>query len=213
MTHSKPVPSASLPSTRERVLAAAERLLADGRPEFSMRDLAAEAGVSFATPFNQFGSKGAIMHALSAERIAAMHARFAASAPPGTAPARVLAAVEIAAAVMLDQAAVNRAVMGAIGAPSTEPGHVWGRSRALWAEALGDGEGFMDPALARAILPDQLAIAFRGVLSFWTAGEIADAQLTSRTRAAAATLLFGFAERSTCEELVAAMTAQPSPNP
>ena len=46
------------PSTRERVLAAAERLLADNRHEFSMRELAADAGVSFATPFNLFGSKG-----------------------------------------------------------------------------------------------------------------------------------------------------------
>ena len=48
------------------MLDAAERLLRDGNAEFSMRDLAAEAGVSFATPFNQFGSKPAIMQALSA---------------------------------------------------------------------------------------------------------------------------------------------------
>lgn len=87
--------------TRGRVLAAAERLLGTGRPEFSMRELAAEAGVSFATPFNQFGSKAAIMHALSAERITAMHERFTALAPSGGAPSRVLAAVAIATTVML----------------------------------------------------------------------------------------------------------------
>lgn len=37
---------------RNRVIDAAERLLRDGKAEFSMRDLATEAGVSFATPFN-----------------------------------------------------------------------------------------------------------------------------------------------------------------
>ena len=56
-----PNKAASRPSGRERVLDAAERLLARGGAGFSMRDLAEEAGVSFATPFNQFGAKGAIM--------------------------------------------------------------------------------------------------------------------------------------------------------
>jgi AcrR family transcriptional regulator len=60
-THPQPKPP-----TRERVLDAAERLLAQGSAGFSMRELADEAGVSFATPFNQFGSKAAIMLALSA---------------------------------------------------------------------------------------------------------------------------------------------------
>ncbi len=52
------------PPTRERVLDAAERLLANGSAAFSMRELAEEAEVSFATPFNQLGSKAAIMLAL-----------------------------------------------------------------------------------------------------------------------------------------------------
>ena len=49
------------PPTKDRVLDAAKRLLAGGSAAFSMRELAEEAGVSFATPFNQFGSKAAIM--------------------------------------------------------------------------------------------------------------------------------------------------------
>ncbi|QJU57806.1 TetR/AcrR family transcriptional regulator [Sphingomonas sp. AP4-R1] len=189
----KPALPAPALSTRERVLGAAERLLATGRPEFSMRDLATEAGVSFATPFNQFGSKVAIMHALSAERIEAMHARLAASAPPEPGPARVLAAMEIAASVMLERPEVNRVVMGALGAPAAAPGHVFARSRALWAEAMGDAATFADPAGANALLPDQLAFAFRGVLSFWTAGEIADADLVASARRAAAMAMLGFA--------------------
>ncbi|WP_414831760.1 TetR/AcrR family transcriptional regulator [Afifella sp. YEN Y35] len=189
-TSAKPRPSAT---TRERVLAAAERLLEKGEPAFSMRELAAEAGVSFATPFNQFGSKAAIMHALSAELIAAMHARLAAREPGGDAAARILAAVAIAASVMLERPAVNRVIMATLGAPEGHPGQVLALSRAYWARALGEAEGFSDPRCARETLPDQLAFTFRGILSFWTAGEISDAELRARTARAAAASLLGFA--------------------
>src|SRR4051812_37568164 len=97
---------------RQRVIDAAERLLRGGKADFSMRDLAAEAEVSFATPFNQFGSKAAIMHALSGRRIDVMEARFLAALPAGDAAHRVLLAVDVAAAVMLEEPGVNRAVMG-----------------------------------------------------------------------------------------------------
>lgn len=176
------------------VLAAAERLLAIGSAGFSMRELAAEAGVSFATPFNQFGSKAAIMQALSSERIERMTERFVRTATTTPAPARVLMAVDIAAAVMLESPAVNRTVMGLLGTPTQEPGDVSRRSRALWSMALEDGEG-LEPSmveLARAILPDQLAVAFRGVLSFWSAGEIGDPALGLRARQIAAALMLGF---------------------
>jgi len=190
-------------TTRERVLNAAERLLGTGRPEFSMRELAAEAGVSFATPFNLFGAKVAILHALSAQRIETMHARFAIDAPQGDAASRVLAAVGVAADVMLENPASNRGVMAALGAPSGESAGVWTLSRALWADALGGGEGLSPrtSALARDVLPGQLALAFRGVLSFWTAGEITDQSLSIRARATAAALLLGFVEEHSRERL------------
>ena len=171
----KPKPKASpLPkqSTQERVLDAAERLLAQGIPAFSMRDLAQEAALSFATPFNQFGSKAAIMFALSARRIAAMREQLAQATLPETTVERVLAAVDIASKVMLTAPGVNRAVMGAISGATDEPGNVSLRSRALWAEALGDGVGLVAATrpLAMTVLPNQLAVEFRGALSFWTAG-------------------------------------------
>jgi AcrR family transcriptional regulator len=183
--------------TRERVLDAAERLLAQGGAAFSMRELADEAGVSFATPFNQFGNKAAIVQALSARRIALMREQLAQATLPENAVARVLAAVDIAAAVMLSAPTVNRAVMGAISAPSDNPGNVWLRSGVLWGEALGAGEGLARATrtLALNILPEQLAFGFRGVLSFWTAGELSDEMLGLRARTAAVTILFGFIGR------------------
>ncbi|WP_244593566.1 TetR/AcrR family transcriptional regulator [Methylopila sp. Yamaguchi] len=194
---------------RERVLDAAERLLGRGAAAFSMRDLAEEAGVSFATPFNQFGSKAAIMLALSARRIDAMSQRLATAALPDDAGGRVLVAVDVAVEVMLGAPDVNRAVMAAIGSPGAEPGGVSSNSSAYWTEALGAGAGLAAGTrlVAIAALPDQLAVAFRGVLSFWTAGEIPAAELTRRARAAAAAVLLGFVERDGRRELLALLEA------
>lgn len=176
---------------RQRVLDAAERLLRDGKAEFSMRDLASQAGVSFATPFNQFGSKPAIMHALSGRRIDAMMTRFDAAPQPPLAADRVALAIDIAVAVMLDEPVVNRAVMAWIGTGSATSGEVRSNSTALWAHALGDGTGLPLPRRDEAcrVLPAQLALAFRGALSFWTAGELADEELGPAARQIAGTLL------------------------
>ncbi|UAL11503.1 TetR/AcrR family transcriptional regulator [Caulobacter segnis] len=183
---------------RQRVIDAAERLLRQDKADFSMRDLAAEAGVSFATPFNQFGSKAAIMQALSARRIEAMEVRFVQAAPSGDALDRVRLAIDTAAAVMLEEPVVNRAVMGSLGAPSPTPGQVWAHSKALWALALGDGDGIVAERREQAlsVLPGQLAFAFRGVLSFWTAGELPDDALAASARDVAVALMRGCMEPS-----------------
>jgi AcrR family transcriptional regulator len=179
------------------VIDAAERLLREGKADFSMRDLAAEAGVSFATPFNQFGSKAAIMHALAERRIDTMAKRFAEQPPLPHAVDRVLLAIGIAAAGMLEEPRVNRAVMGWIGTAGPIPGNALAHSTALWRLALGDGEGLIASRQEEALreLPRQLAFGFRGVLSFWTSGELADEALASSARQVASTLLLGFTDR------------------
>lgn len=197
MSFDKTKPSARGEPVRQRVLDAAETLLRQGKAEFSMRDLAAQAQVSFATPFNHFGSKAAIMQALSARRIEEMMARYHAASPAGDARNRVLAATAIAAGVMLEESAVNRVVMGWLGTPATVPGPL-AHSAALWALALGDGDGLAisgtgagrDRALAA--LSRQLAFSFRGVLSFWTSGDLPEAELEGQARAVAAALLGGY---------------------
>ncbi|AQS87926.1 short chain dehydrogenase [Neoasaia chiangmaiensis NBRC 101099] len=199
MTNIKSISAHGRVATRDRILDAAEQLLRSGETaDFSMRDLAGAAGVSFATPFNYFGSKAAIMQALSARRIGEMERRCAAMTMPGDAvgdaAACVLSAVGVAVAVLLEEPVVNRHVIGSLGGPQVEVGHVAERSRALWAAALGDFDG-VRPALmavARAHLPDYLALGFRGCISFWVAGEIGDADLPGRARAMAAAVLLGF---------------------
>jgi AcrR family transcriptional regulator len=200
MTRDKPQPSSTATRgepIRQRVIDAAERLLREGKADFSMRDLAAEAGVSFATPFNQFGSKAAIMHALAERRIDMMAKRFAEQPPLPHAVDRVLLAIGIAAAGMLEEPKVNRAVMGWIGTAGPIPGNALAHSTALWRLALGAGEGLIASRQEEALreLPRQLAFGFRGVLSFWTSGELADEALASSARQVANTLLLGFTDR------------------
>lgn len=181
-------------STRDRVLDAAEELLAKDGAAFSMRELATEAGLSFATPFNQFGGKAAIMRALSARRIALMRERLTRLKGSEDAVSRVRAAVEIAATVMLVSPTVNRAIIAGIGSQRDDTSDVLKDSTLLWSEAVGAGVGLHAPTrpMALALLPILLAISFRGALSFWTAGEIEDHALTPAAQEAAAVALLGF---------------------
>jgi hypothetical protein len=161
---------------RQRVIDAAERLLRNGKADFSMRDLAAEA--------------------CSARRIDMMESRFVAAQPLTDTAERVLLAIDTAAGVMLEEPEVNRAVMGWLGSASSSPGQVWARSTALWTLALGAGDGLIAARRDQALrcLPRQLAFAFRGVLSFWTAGELREEELAPSAREIAGALLLGFTE-------------------
>jgi hypothetical protein len=96
--------------------------------------------------------------------------------------------------VMLEEPDINRAVMGWLGTLSPTPGKVWTRSIGLWTLALGAGEGLVEARREQALrcLPKQLAFGFRGVLSFWTAGELPDDALAIEAREVASTLLLGF---------------------
>lgn len=193
---------APTPSLRERnrqlardvVLDAAERLLqSGGAADFSMRALAAEAGVGFATPFNHFGSKTAIMQALSARLIQRMADAFRAEAPAGDAVDRVLAMTRIAAALLLERPEVYKAVVGSLGVPAAAPSAVMPNSQALWALALADMDGLESPRdAAREDLARHLAFGFRGCVSFWIAGDVADDAFGKTARAHAAICLLGF---------------------
>ena len=160
-----------------------------------MRDLANEAGVSFATPFNQFGSKAGVMHALSAKRIATATQRFADKPLRGGAADRLLLAVATVIELMLEEPQVNRAVMGWLGTVGPTHGEVLKQSTALWSMALGEGDGLIADRQAQAVreLPRRLAFGFRGVLSFWTAGELAGEDLAASARDIACALLLHYA--------------------
>ncbi|HVJ52538.1 MAG TPA: TetR/AcrR family transcriptional regulator [Aliidongia sp.] len=190
---------------RDLVLDAAERLLQKSETaEFSMRALASEAGVGFATPFNHFGSKNAIMQALSSRLIERMAARFRDEASDGDAIDHVLAMGRISVALLLEKPDVHKAVVGSLGVANPVPGSVRQNSRELWSLALGDYAGMaLDMrGLAQAVLADQLAFHFRGCVSFWIAGELQAADLGAAFQAGACAILLGFAERERRSHLI-----------
>jgi AcrR family transcriptional regulator len=121
-----------------------------------MRALAAEAGVGFATPFNHFGSKNAIMQALSSRLIERTATRFRDEAPGGDAIDRVLAMGRISVALLLEKPDVHKAVVGSLGVPSPTPGSVRQNSRNLWSAALGNFAGIASDmkGLAQAVLAE-----------------------------------------------------------
>jgi len=195
-TTSQPLRERNRQLARDVVLDAAERLLgASPDADFSMRALAAEAGVGFATPFNHFGSKNAIMQALSSRLIERMAMCFRDEAPAGDAIDRVLAMGRISVALLLEKPDVHKAVVGSLGTVSPTPSFVRRNSSALWSLALGDFAGIAlgMKEVAQAALAEQLAFNFRGCVSFWIAGELPDEKLGTAFRAGACTLLLGFA--------------------
>jgi hypothetical protein len=138
-----------------------------------------------------------IMHALSGRRIDTMTKRFAEAPPLPDATDRVLLAIDTAVAVILEEPGVNRAVLGWLGTAGPSPGQVLAHSTTLWMLALGSGDGLTAGRREQALrcLPGQLAFAFRGVLSFWTAGELTHDALALNAREIARVLLLGFTEQ------------------
>ena len=93
----------------------------------------------------------------------------------------------------LEHRTARRVRLGGAHADQLLPGGPVPRELAVGA---GGGLGRADPEQALLRLPRQLAFAFRGVLSFWTAGELPDAALAPNAREIAKALLCGFSERS-----------------
>ena len=77
--------------TRELILKAAEKLFAaQGLHSVSMQDIAAEAGVSRATVFNQFGSKILLLDAITARSLENYRAMLCAALDDADAPTAAL---------------------------------------------------------------------------------------------------------------------------
>lgn len=172
-----------------------------------MRELASEAEVSFATPFNHFGGKGAVLQALSARVIGRMADRFDALRPSGDAVDRTLAMGEIAVALLLERPAAYRAVVASLG--TEVPSEARSLSRDLWSLALGDLDGLDVGAIGRppGTISEPLAYMFRGCLSFWIAGEIQDDALATTVRKGLTAVLLGFAAPPRRGELMTILTA------
>lgn len=185
---------------RDGMLDAATRILhASDPPDFSMRDLCEAAGVSFATPFNHFGSKTGVVRALAMRIFDYTHTRYVKSNTAGDSIDRVFAMAAAGAEVWLERPAVNRYISSSLMVVGNKehPEQFLEHSCKLWLEALGSLDGLeIDDAKAGASsLSVSLAIAFRGVMALWIGREISDSQFAPLLDAQVAYLLLGFAPK------------------
>ncbi|MDH4412436.1 MAG: TetR/AcrR family transcriptional regulator [Rhizobium sp.] len=195
-------------ATREHLLDTAERLLLQSSPpDFSMRQLCQEAGLSFATPFNYFGSKNGIIRGLALRIFDRIEAGYEAMPEAGDALARLDRMNAAGVHLWLEEPAVYRFISASLltveGGEGSE--EFLARSSALWRRALGDAEGLLRSdckALALEILPLHIAIGFRGMMALWIGGEIADRDIEPLMRAQISALVLGFAEPHRQRELL-----------
>jgi AcrR family transcriptional regulator len=200
---------------KDAILDAAAQLLLENEPaDFSMRMLCDRAGVSFATPFSYFGSKNGILRGLAMRMFERIHTRFVESAHSGDALDRVIAMANIGVDVLLELSAVHRTVCAAyisVGASEHE-GDFLSPALKLWSTALGKFDGFEREfvPLASELLPEQLAILFRGTLTLWITGELPEERFRSVILTGVATLLLGLTPRRRRAALIALMQGKES---
>ncbi|WP_219894288.1 TetR/AcrR family transcriptional regulator [Aquisediminimonas profunda] len=183
--------------TRDAVLDAAERLLQNSSDaDFSMRSLAEAAGVGFTTPFNYFGNKNAILRALAERYLLKITIAFDELKLPSSAYLRVREMSKCGFEVLMQQPRTYRTVVSALNQPHPEGPDMRHGAHKLWLQALGDFTGICSTRveIARCILPDQLTISFRGILTLWVSGELTDFDLVPTMAAAIGGLFFGLAD-------------------
>lgn len=165
-------------SRRDAIITGAEALIRQGGDtSFSMLELAKVAGLSAATPYNLFGTKGAILYALlnrSADNIFA-----AATALHGTATNRVVQAAEALAEVLAGDPTFYRPLyaylMGVVDA-RWRPAFM-ARAHDYWASAfLGDPH--LQSAIHPMIVADLLVTQALGCVELWVHCEIEDGSLS-----------------------------------
>lgn len=178
------------PTTRQArldaILDAAERLIrSGGGTQFSMRALAAEAGVSPATPFNLLGSKLAILSALFERSFVVTDL----TQLPENAIEQMFVLCERVAQRYTADATYYRTLMTGIGARA-EPLIT---AIAGWQFALqtASTQGSLLPNVQVRLLAETLEISFAGTMAFWVTGAVPDARLEPQIRYAVAAILVG----------------------
>lgn len=156
---------------RERILAAAQDLIRTrGVAGLSMRTLAREAEVSLATPYNLFGSKGAVLHALRLsvlEKLQREMNQLRSQDPLED----LLHIAELGAATYASDPPFYRTLMGALMASNIgiHDGELETGSVKLWQRPV---EAAVRAGLLRAdadpeFVARDLVISFLGVLDLW----------------------------------------------
>lgn len=183
---------------RNRIIAAAETLIRiTGTTDFSMQDLAKQAGLSTPTSYNLIGSKAAVLYLLLnryQDRVDYAQLSKVKSKNPFI---HVLKAADAAVNVYVADAQFIRPLMRfLIGA--VEPDHRAGfmnRGFKYWYLAFTPlYKSELIDEIEITLLSHQFVIYFTGVIDFWVQGEISDEQFKLTARHGTAMCLSSIAE-------------------
>lgn len=182
---------------KAQIVDAAMRLLESGGPEaLTMRRLAAEAGVSEATPYNLFGSKADILGAVFERHFTepGPHSRPPASVsdPLG----RLLGSPHLVAASWTSRAEWFRDLVASARDAGTDMTALTAGPGALIRRDLRDAfdAGLIGGEIAIDLLVRQILSTNRGIYEFWAEGMIGDDQLADALTVSIATTLLGVAD-------------------
>ncbi len=173
---------------RSRIVDAAHDLLCEvGLEALSMKQLAANSGLSLSTVYNLFGSKQAVLGAVF-DRDLLRYEQLVAQVRSSDALARIFDAVDVAAALYAEDPRFYRAILWrsagdpflnvALREPRTR---FWRRMIASAVEA-----GHLKPSVDSDALSALIVQIFSGAMLDWTAGAISLEQFRKEVR-------FGFA--------------------
>ncbi|MEM7020435.1 MAG: TetR/AcrR family transcriptional regulator [Pseudomonadota bacterium] len=169
---------------RQRILTAAESLIRKtGEVDFNMQVLAETAEVSFATPFNQFGSKNGILLALLGARIDKELNRL--RAVTGEPLERVLDLADHSTSVYLADTDLYRPILRSVQTAGFKPFPEQAENVfELWALAL-DGVSTSNLLADNVNLQDvsrSLHFAYASALLQWAMGNLADEEFREQAR-------------------------------
>ncbi len=198
---------------RRNLIEAAEALIREaGDAGFQMRELAARAGVSPATPYNLIGGKGEILRLVVRDEFASFEARLEAL-PPMSPLKRLMAATdEVVTHYEADRGFHRGLIQAAFGAAEPEVRQFMGVEgltlwRGLVAAALGAGE--LSAALRAGPLTNILLRTIAGVAEAWITEDWDEARFRLEMTASVGLLLAaGAAEPLRLDLLARAAAAQ-----
>lgn len=190
-------------NVKERILESAEILLTENNNvDFSMRELAKKANVSFATPFNYFGDKNSILQELSSQLIKKMENCFNEKEKNESSIKNLFLMAHISIEVLLEKPILNKYIITSLSIPRKEKLKVKTNSENLWKIALGNMSEFTEFDKLKEKLVTQIALHFRGVISFWCAGDIEDKDLKDNFIKGICFLCLGISKNKDRDELL-----------
>ncbi|WP_219894294.1 TetR/AcrR family transcriptional regulator [Aquisediminimonas profunda] len=192
---------------RKTILDAAHGILSRDRVEdFSVRQLAAEAGVSPVTVFNHFGTKQGILRALAERDLSEITRQFEERRPAHDVVSRAMTLLDVSMDVYLAEPTIFRATLASFFFERSGINKIEfdTRSVGLWQLALNEGEGLNPdlPSTVRDQLPKQLAITFAGVLMLYLSGDLSEAEIDQASKRSCGLAMLGFLDDEHRDKLV-----------